>query len=174
MLFISELQVPNDELFILEQMYLESRENPTRPESQYEVVWIPVVDRFTPRTEEKNRQFETQKEIMPWYSVDHLSSIDQVVIKYIKETWGFNKKPLLVVLDPQGRVVNNNAIHMMWIWGSTAFPFSSMREEELWKEETWRMELLADSVDPRIPIWVSSSSQDSMHPYIPKPKYMSC
>ncbi|KAJ9708743.1 hypothetical protein PVL29_000655 [Vitis rotundifolia] len=155
LLFISELEVPNEELFILDQMFQESRQDPTRPESQYEVVWMPVVDRSTPWTEEKNRQFEALKAMMPWYSVDHPSSIDLAVIKYIKEMWGFNKKPLLVVLDPQGRVVNNNAIHMMWIWGSVAFPFTSLREEGLWKGETWRMELLADTIDPIIHNWIS-------------------
>ncbi|KAL6351613.1 hypothetical protein AAG906_040967 [Vitis piasezkii] len=158
LLFISELEVPHEELFILDQMYQESRQDPTRPESQYEVVWMPMVDRSTPWTEEKNRQFETLKSMMPWHSVDHPSSIDLAVIKYIKEMWGFNKKPLLVVLDPQGRVVNNNAIHMMWIWGSLAFPFTSLREEGLWKGETWRMELLADTIDPIIHNWISEGS----------------
>ncbi|KAI3831158.1 hypothetical protein MKX03_016079 [Papaver bracteatum] len=63
-------------------------------------------------------------------------------IKYIKEVWSFQKKPILVVLDPQGRVFILNALHMMWIWGSLAFPFTSMREEALWKEESWRLEVL--------------------------------
>lgn len=92
--------------------------------------------------------------MMPWYSVFHPSLLDPAVVRYIKEVWHFNKKPLLVVLDPQGKVVNPNAIHMIWIWGSTAFPFTSNREESLWKEETWRIELLADAIDANIPDWV--------------------
>ncbi|KAK7827954.1 protein sieve element occlusion b [Quercus suber] len=31
---------------------------------------------------------------------------------------------------------------MMWIWGSHAFPFTTLREEALWREEAWRLELL--------------------------------
>lgn len=62
---------------------------------------------------------------------------------------------MVVVLDPQGRVSCPNAIHMMWIWGSAAYPFTSSREEALWKEETWRLELLVDGIDQEILNWVS-------------------
>ncbi|KAM7251752.1 hypothetical protein ACFE04_023635 [Oxalis oulophora] len=155
LLLISDLDISQEELSILEQMFQESRQHPTRTESQYEVVWLPVVDRSTPWNDDKQRKFDLlQKETMPWYSVHHPSLVDPAVIRYTKEVWKFVKKPLLVVLDPQGRVVNRNAVHMMWIWGSLAFPFTSMREEALWKEEAWRIELLADSIDPNIVNWV--------------------
>ncbi|XVF02600.1 hypothetical protein REPUB_Repub04eG0188600 [Reevesia pubescens] len=154
-LLISDLELPDQELFILENMYNESRVQPTRVESQYEVIWIPVVDRSTPFDDIKRKQFESLQAKMPWYSVGHPSMIEPAVIRYIKEVWGFSKKHLLVVLDPQGRVVNPNAIHMMFIWGSSAFPFTKIREEALWKEETWRIELLADSIDPSIINWLT-------------------
>uniref|UniRef100_A0A7C9EXY4 Sieve element occlusion C-terminal domain-containing protein n=1 Tax=Opuntia streptacantha TaxID=393608 RepID=A0A7C9EXY4_OPUST len=80
--------------------------------------------------------------------------LDPAVIRYIKEIWHFNKKPLLVVLDPHGRVANPNALHMMWIWGSMAFPFTTAREEALWRDETWRIELLADAVEPMVFTWM--------------------
>ncbi|XP_057949399.1 protein SIEVE ELEMENT OCCLUSION B-like [Malania oleifera] len=155
LLLISDLDLSHGELSVLEQMYSESRLHPTRAESQYEVVWLPVVDRSTRWNEEKQRLFETLQSTMPWHSVYHPSMIDLAVIRYIKEVWHFNKKPMLVVLDPQGRVVNLNAFHMMWIWGSLAFPFTSSREEGLWKEETWRIELLADSIEPMIFHWIA-------------------
>ena len=160
LLFISELEVPYQELSILEKMYLESRQDPTKEESQYEVVWLPVVDGSTPWNEEKDRHFETQKALMTWYSVFHPSLLETAAIKYIKEVWGFNKKPMLVALDPLGRVVNPNAIHMIYIWGPTvAFPFSKSREEGLWKEVTWGIELLAAAIHPMIVDWVCSSFQ---------------
>jgi len=61
-----------------------------------------------------------------------------------------------VVLDPQGKVVCPNALYMMWIWESNAFPFTSLREESLWRDETWRLELLVDGIDPVILNWVNS------------------
>ncbi|XP_042479676.1 protein SIEVE ELEMENT OCCLUSION B-like, partial [Macadamia integrifolia] len=155
LLLISDLDISQEELSILEQMYKESRDQPTRPESQYEVVWLPVVDRNFPWTQEKQKEFDRLQSRMPWYSVHHPSLIDPAVIKYIQDVWHFNKKPILVVLDPQGRVANPNALHMMWIWGSLAFPFTSMREEALWREETWRLELLVDGIDPQILNWIT-------------------
>lgn len=154
LLYISELELQYEELEMLRQIYEETRQHPTRAESQFEVVWLPVVNRSTPWNDEKQKQFESLRSMMPWYSVFHPSLLDPAVVRYIKEVWHFNKKPLLVVLDPQGKVVNPNAIHMIWIWGSTAFPFTSNREESLWKEETWRIELLADAIDANIPDWV--------------------
>ncbi|KAB5537485.1 hypothetical protein DKX38_015018 [Salix brachista] len=154
LLLISDLEISHEELSMLQQMYSEAREQPARPESQYEVVWLPIVDRSSPWNELKEKQFEDFQRVMPWYSVYHPSLLDVAVIRYIKEVWHFNKKPLLVVLDQQGKVVNPNAIHMMWIWGSLAFPFTSLREEALWKEETWKIDLLADSIDPLIQSWM--------------------
>ncbi|KAJ6751406.1 hypothetical protein OIU85_001892 [Salix viminalis] len=84
----------------------------------------------------------------------HPSLIEKPVIKFIKEVWHFRSRPILVVLDPQGKLVCPNALHMMWIWGSNAFPFTSLREESLWRDETWRLELLVDDIDPMILNWI--------------------
>lgn len=152
LLLISDLDLSIVELSMLDQIYRESRQNKTRSESDYEVVWMPIVE--SPWTEDKQVKFEALLGLMPWYSVAHPSLIESAVIKYVRQVWNFIKKPLLVVLDPQGKVVNTNAVHMLWIWGSLAYPFTSAREESLWKEETWRLELLVDSVEPLIFQWV--------------------
>ncbi|KAI7996509.1 Protein SIEVE ELEMENT OCCLUSION B [Camellia lanceoleosa] len=152
LLIISDLDVFHEEHFILDQMYTESRQNRTRPESQYEVVWFPVLDRTIPWNDAKQQKFKAIQASMPWFSLYH-PLVDPAVIKYIKEYWHFKKKPLLVVLDQHGKLVNRNAIHMMWIWESMAFPFTSLKEEALWKETTWSIELLADSIDQSIVNW---------------------
>ncbi|KAF6144507.1 hypothetical protein GIB67_004461 [Kingdonia uniflora] len=154
LLLISDLNMSQDELSILEQLYRESR-GKRSADNQFEVVWIPVVDRSTPWTEAKQIQFEKMQLLMPWYSVHQPTLIDPAVIQYIKEVWHFTTKPLLVVLDPQGKVVCPNALHMMWIWGSMAFPFTTMKEEALWREESWRLELLVDGIDPTILNWIA-------------------
>ncbi|MBA0750536.1 hypothetical protein Gogos_001947, partial [Gossypium gossypioides] len=155
LLLISSLEFANDELAILEQIYNESRIHATRLESQYEVVWIPIVDHsIIPLPEEMQTKFENLQSTMPWYSVQDPLFIKKPVIRFIKEVWHFRTKPILVVLDPQGKVVSPNAIHMMWIWGSTAFPFTSLREEALWREETWRLDLLVDGIDPTVLNWI--------------------
>ncbi|XP_050234229.1 protein SIEVE ELEMENT OCCLUSION B-like [Mercurialis annua] len=155
LLFISGLDISRDELSILEQIYNESRIHATRMEShQYEVVWIPVVDRTIQWNDAKQKQFESLQSTMPWYTVHSPTMIDKVVIRFIKEVWHLRNKPILVVLDPQGKVVCPNALHMMWIWGSNAFPFTTLREESLWRDETWRLELLVDGIDPSILDWI--------------------
>ena len=116
---------------------------------------MPVVDvRTTPWTEEKQQQFEALQGMMPWYFVYKPSVLAPQVIRYIKEVWRFNKKAVVVALDQQGKSVNNNALHMILIWRSLAFPFTRDREEALWREESWRIELVADTLHPAIPTWV--------------------
>lgn len=154
LLLISGLDISQEELSILEQIYNESRLHLTRQESHYEVVWIPIVDHFIHWDDSMQKQFETLQFSMPWYTVYHPTLIDRAVIRYVKDVWHFKNKPILVVLDPQGRVVSPNALHMMWIWGSNAFPFTSLKEETLWKEETWRLELLVDGIDPLVLNWI--------------------
>ncbi|KAJ0074928.1 hypothetical protein Patl1_33441 [Pistacia atlantica] len=153
LLLISDMKITDEELFILKKMYKESHKG-----SQYEVVWIPVVDRSTPWTHAKQDQFENFQLRMPWYSVYHPLMIDSAVITYIEEVWNFKKNPILVVIDPEGKVINNNALHIIWIWGGRAFPFTSRKEAELWASETWTFEFLADSIDAAIPIWIAEDN----------------
>ncbi|XP_061963670.1 protein SIEVE ELEMENT OCCLUSION B-like [Populus nigra] len=154
LLLISGLDMSTDELSILEQIYNESRHHGPRLDSQYEVVWVPIVDRSVQWSDPMKGKFESMQSSMPWFTVYHPSLIEKAVIRFIKEVWHFRNKPILVVLDPQGKVVCPNALHMMWIWGSSAFPFTSLREESLWKDETWRLELLVDGIDPAILNWI--------------------
>ncbi|KAJ0564040.1 putative sieve element occlusion [Helianthus annuus] len=155
LLLISGLDLSRDELSILEQIYSESRIQGSRIDALYDVVWVPIVDPYVEYTDAMHTQFEDMKNGMPWYSVNHPSNIDRAVKKSIGDRWHFRNKPILVVLDPQGRELSPNALHMMWIWGSTAFPFTTAREEALWRDETWRLELLVSGMDPTILNWVS-------------------
>ena len=151
LLLISSLDITQDELSVLEQSYNESRDHVMRLQSPFEIVWIPIVDQLT---DARQKHFEELLAPMTWYSVYHPSIISKASIKFIKEEWHFRNRPILVVLDHQGRVVSPNAIHMMWIWGSHAFPFTTLKEETLWREEAWRLELLVDGIDATILNWV--------------------
>lgn len=155
-LLISDLDIFEEELTILAQCHYEIK---TRPGLHYEIVWIPVVDRSMPWNEESQQKFERLQAIMPWYMVAHPSLLEPAVIRYMKEVWHFSKKLILVVLDPQGKVVCNNALHMIMIWGNFAYPFTTAKEESLWREETWKLELLVDGIDPAILEWVSITLQ---------------
>ncbi|XP_065622782.1 protein SIEVE ELEMENT OCCLUSION B-like isoform X1 [Quercus suber] len=154
---LKALICPRDDVLALvdgttkKRSYNESRDHVMRLQSPFEIVWIPIIDQLT---DDKQKHFEKLLAPMTWYSVYHPSIISKASIKFIKEEWHFRNKPILVVLDHQGRVVSPNAIHMMWIWGSHAFPFTTLREEALWREEAWRLELLVDGIDAAILSWI--------------------
>ncbi|KAG6490651.1 hypothetical protein ZIOFF_051961 [Zingiber officinale] len=152
-LLISDLDIIHEELLTLIQIY--SHTNRMKEERQYEIVWLPMTDRHVPWSAAKEEAFNRLASAMPWYSLNHPSLMEPAVVRYIREVWQFDKKPILVVLDGQGKVVCPNALHMVWIWGRLAFPFTSNREEALWKDETWRLELLVDEIDPAVLTWVS-------------------
>ncbi|XP_078169935.1 protein SIEVE ELEMENT OCCLUSION B-like [Carex rostrata] len=148
MLFVSDIDISQEELFVLVQIFNDTHGG--QLERRYEIVWLPIIDRHHPWDSNKEQRYNRLASNMPWYYPHNPSMIDPAVVRYVRQSWRFDKKPLLVVLDPQGKVVCPNAMHMMWIWGSLAFPFTSVREEALWKEETWRLELLVDEIDPAI------------------------
>ncbi|KVH88937.1 hypothetical protein Ccrd_024684 [Cynara cardunculus var. scolymus] len=157
LLLISDLDISPDEILLLDQMYKEVGVGP----DQFEVVWLPVVPnhKSLPWTEVNQKKFEVLQNMMPWFSVFHPSLLDPAAIKYIKEVWHFNHKPLLVVMDPHGNIVNPNAMYMIWIWGIVAFPFTRLREESLWRDEDWRIELLVDSIEPMILDWFTKTAR---------------
>ncbi|CAA2995441.1 Hypothetical predicted protein [Olea europaea subsp. europaea] len=152
LLLVSDLDLPHEELNILHLIY-----NQQSMRHEYEVLWLPIVDHATSMGPTQDRQFLDLRSSMPWYSVDHPSLVNPVAIRYAREIWNFSHMPMLVVLDPQGRVANVNALPMMWIWGSVAFPFTKEMELRLWRESTWDIELLADSIDPRIQEWIKGN-----------------
>ncbi|KAF7806007.1 protein SIEVE ELEMENT OCCLUSION B-like [Senna tora] len=152
LLLISDLDLPQEELIILDNLYKDARSRST--EAHYEMVWIPVVDRVS-WNDFNQQKFEHLQSLMPWYSVRDPLMIEPAVIKYIREVWNFTKRAILVALDPLGRLSSPNALHMIWIWGNLAFPFTREKEESLWKMEVWTLELLVDGIDPAILEWMT-------------------
>ncbi|KZV40025.1 hypothetical protein F511_12420 [Dorcoceras hygrometricum] len=149
LLLITDLNIPHEELNILHSIY---NQHPTRQE--YEVLWLPIVEPSTTSVASfQDTDFHNLRNLMPWHSVEHPSFIEPVAVRYIREVWNFVHRPMLVVLDPQAKLSNLDALPMMWIWGSNGFPFTKQRETALWAESTWNLELLADAIDPRFTDW---------------------
>ncbi|GKA40862.1 sieve element occlusion B-like protein [Tanacetum coccineum] len=152
LLLISDLDITHEEVLVLTHIYKESR---IQQDLQYEVVWVPVVDHLMTWNDSHQHKLEQLQSMMTWHMLQHPTLLEPAVIKYIKQVWHFEKKPILVVLDPQGRVTSPNALHMVWIWRNIAYPFTSIKEDALWKEESWTLELLVDNIDPYILRWIS-------------------
>ncbi|KAK8361034.1 hypothetical protein V6Z12_A03G011500 [Gossypium hirsutum] len=139
LLLISDIDIFEEEIRVLEVVYKER---------------LPIVDRTTWNNGYQEK-FSILQSIMSWYTVSHHVAIEPAVIKYIREEWGFVKKPITVTLNPQGKVLCPNALSMMWIWGNSAFPFSSEKEESFWKAKPWTLDLLVGHLETNLPTWVS-------------------
>lgn len=154
LLLISDDEISEDELLILGHMYSDSR---TKQLFQYEIVWLPMLEKNVPRDEQLHEnKFEQLLLRMPWYVVHDYGLLEPAVARYIREVWRYTKKAMLVALDPHGKMVSPNAAHMVWIWGNTAYPFTQKRELDLWNHEEWRLQLVVNGIDPTVLNWVST------------------
>ncbi|KAF5459974.1 hypothetical protein F2P56_019878 [Juglans regia] len=162
-LLISGLDIHQDEIIILNHY----QADPLVKQGQkmhYEMVWFPIVDNVAMAQyslEENRRDFERLQSMIIWNTVLDPFAIEPAVIEFVKNIWHFEKRTIAVSLDPQGKVASENALPMMWIWANLSFPFSKETEEALWKSAeyaAWRLELLADSVDPRIIDWMTKEN----------------
>lgn len=141
LLFISSLNISNDDILILMPIYDEIREK----RDQYKIVRIPIVEKWT---DDLRKKFEMLRSKMPWYIVKYFSPV--AGIKFVKEEWHFENRtkkvyltwdspqcttqipswtrwvypptqiisiqenePIVVVMNPQGAVVNENALDMI-------------------------------------------------------------
>ncbi|KAL0360156.1 UNVERIFIED_CONTAM: protein SIEVE ELEMENT OCCLUSION B [Sesamum radiatum] len=155
LLLISELDIDKDQdLVILSDIYKESRMHETSAENHYEVVWVPILDPSNKMTPDMEKILENNRTAMQWYSVNHPNKIDPIVIKLFREKFHYHDQPILVVLDPQGMVVNTNAIDMIWIWANSGFPFSQASEEALWKDGVSGLELIVNGFHHETENWV--------------------
>lgn len=153
LLLISDLDLIDEELIVLDKMYKEAKKGKNGLE--YEIVWLPVVDRTITWTKEHETKFKELQYKMSWYTLFHPSLLDVASIRFIKEVWGFAKKLVIVSLDSAGKMVSENALHMILIWGNSAYPFTTIKEEELWKKQTWRLDFVVDAIHPEFPKWIS-------------------
>ena len=119
--FISGLDITIDEISIIKPIY-----EGIKKEDQYKIVWIPIVEQWT---DELRKKFDFLQSKMQWYIVQYFSPV--VGIKVIKEKWNFKNKPIVVVMNQQGKVVHPNALHMIRVWGMKAYPFTPAVEESL-------------------------------------------
>ncbi|XP_077242126.1 protein SIEVE ELEMENT OCCLUSION B-like [Tasmannia lanceolata] len=98
----------------------------------FEVLWIPMVDQSVQWTEAHETTFTRLAISMPWYSFGHPTMLKMAFVRYIRESWNFQKKPILVILDNKGNVASTNALPLVMLWGSlSSRPFSNLLEPNL-------------------------------------------
>ncbi|XP_074274368.1 protein SIEVE ELEMENT OCCLUSION C [Silene latifolia] len=144
--------LPMEELFFLVQQTYDHPSHSDLDDS-YAILWVPICG----SDEWSNSEvtiFNILSNSLPWYSISQPWLLSSTTIKYAKEEWEFNDKPIMVILDSLGKITNVNAADMLWTWGAKAYPFSTSREKGLWEEEKWSLKLLLNNVDPLMTMWV--------------------
>ncbi|MED6174774.1 hypothetical protein PIB30_072187 [Stylosanthes scabra] len=92
-----------------------------RHKKDCKILWVPTVEKDY-WSEEDIEKFERLKSSMPWYVVpQHLSPIKGY--KALKEEWNYKDKPIVVVADASGKVLNKNVLNLNFLACLRAFPF---------------------------------------------------
>lgn len=145
------LLITKPDLLPLDQTYFLVQQ--TTASENCVVIWIPVPSMNEWSSDAKN-SFEFFSSRVPWLSLRRPWSLNPTVMNFIREEYHFYDDPIIVVLDETGLVSNTNAMDMVWIWGPKAFPFSTSREKELWKEARWSVGLIINGITPLLSEWV--------------------
>jgi hypothetical protein len=112
LLFISSLNISNDDILILIPIYIGIR----KEEDKFKIVWIPIVEQWT---NDMRKKFEILRSDMPWYVVQYFSPV--AGIKFMKEEWHFDNEPIVVVMNLRGDVKNKDGLDSIRSFGMNAF-----------------------------------------------------
>ncbi|MED6143732.1 hypothetical protein PIB30_008679 [Stylosanthes scabra] len=96
-------------------------------------------------------KFEHLKSLMPWYLVQYFSLIKSY--KPLQEEWNYTGKSILVVTNSRGEVLKKNALHLIVVWGISAFSFRVEDEERVSQHWNW-LWIEAFNINVDIQKWV--------------------
>ncbi|KAJ7979937.1 protein SIEVE ELEMENT OCCLUSION B-like [Quillaja saponaria] len=149
LIFISILDEIEDEILCLKEVddYLKASKN----DHQYKILWVPIVDQWD---EIQKRKFENLRLKMPWYVADYFSY--KPGQRYINDDWQFKKDPIVVVMNPRGKVVSIDAMPLIRVWGGKAFPFDEAAHHRL-NKGNWTEPIMV-KVDPRATTLIKNRS----------------
>ncbi|KAI4345729.1 hypothetical protein L6164_012827 [Bauhinia variegata] len=142
--FVSTLDITEELIETLKPIH-----EATKTADQYRIVWVPFVEEWD---DDLKKGFEILKSMMPWYALHYFGTMKG--FKFIKEEWHFNGQPIVVHVNPQGKVLHQNAFSMIQLFGLDAFPFTLSIEESLSQEASWDGGPLARNISPKINCWI--------------------
>ncbi|MED6158362.1 hypothetical protein PIB30_032116 [Stylosanthes scabra] len=119
----------------------------------YKILWVPVVENWSKEAMEK---FERLKSSMPWYVLQYFKLIEGY--RVLQDEWDYQGKPIVVVADAFGNVLNKNALHPISLWGMKAFPYDSFTIQSVSKNWNWFWQVLFKIHSP-IQTWVKSQDK---------------
>lgn len=152
LLFISGLHSIEDEILLLNSIYKRLQENPKViikgfKKEDFKILWIPIVDIWDDGLKQK---FKNLKEKMKWYVLEYFSELPGLGIVKQKLKY-LDNKPVVSVINPQGDIINVNAMDIIFQWGIEAFPFRQSDGDDLVKKWSWFWNLMK-KVDPNVEV----------------------
>ncbi|XP_052484430.1 protein SIEVE ELEMENT OCCLUSION C isoform X2 [Gossypium raimondii] len=144
--------LPFEQLFFLVNQTYDHPHN-DKIEGSYAIIWVPI-SFYEAWTDAEQKLFDFISNSMPCYLVRQPWSLNSAVVNFMKQEWNYGGEAIMVVLDSEGMITNLNALDMVFIWGSKAYPFSLSRENELWDGEQWKMQLITNEIHPILTQWV--------------------
>nr|AHY04439.1 sieve element occlusion by forisomes 1 [Dipteryx panamensis] len=150
LLFISSLDSIDDEIRLLNSIYDRLKEDPKEVKGfnkeDFKILWIPIVDSWDKDSVEK---YKTLKTKIKWYAVEFLSLVPG--IRLVREVLKFETKPIIPVISPQGKRINDNAMDIIFEWGVDAFPFRKEDGDQLTQKWKWFWDVIK-KVNPAIQV----------------------
>ncbi|KAK7278465.1 hypothetical protein RJT34_23494 [Clitoria ternatea] len=143
MLFISGLDSIGDEILLLNSIYNRLEKNATEDikgfkKGDFKMLWIPVVDNWNPLQKER---FKTLKKDIKWHVLEYFSTLPGIGI--LKEKFNYyDSKPIVPVINPQGEIINEDAMEVLFQWGIDAFPFRKSDGDDLSRKWKWFWSLM--------------------------------
>ncbi|KAF8014422.1 hypothetical protein BT93_H0291 [Corymbia citriodora subsp. variegata] len=154
LLIISDLKINEDDITTLGSIHADTKrfsglieeygskhgfvQDQTKKETLYELVWVPVVD----AKDDNEEELQKFKSLMPWaFRVDPFK-MNKWATTYIKEEWRFKRETKVVVLDSHAWVENTDAMPMLRIWGTDAYPYTETESTHPWTEPCNWVELV--------------------------------
>lgn len=163
LLIISGQKIPEFDIAIIESIHKGRQESPkggivpiqmesesqkkkveetvTVSETRYELVWIPIVD----AGQDKLEALPSFESVRPWAFVVDPRKMNKFAARYIKEEWHFKRETMVVVLDSLGWVENTDAMPMLRLRETDAFPYTGNESTRLWRgRRNWFQLLLSE------------------------------
>ncbi|KAK7345946.1 hypothetical protein VNO77_16562 [Canavalia gladiata] len=136
LLFISTLDSIADEIRLLNSINDRLVEDPNDKtgfkKEEFKILWVPIVDRWDDERKEVLKSF---KNGIKWYVLEYTSPLPG--IRLIREDLNFQNKPIVPVVNPQGIVINDDAMDIIFEWGIDAFPFRKSDGDLLAQKWKW-------------------------------------
>ncbi|XP_057734526.1 protein SIEVE ELEMENT OCCLUSION B-like [Arachis stenosperma] len=158
LLFISTLDRIEDEIRLVNSIYDGLLANNDKKEKggyhrdEFKIVWIPIVHKWEEGSKERFKNLKRNYNIK-WYSVEYLGELPgrRIIEDDFVRPYGFDihDRPIIPVLGPHGRRINENALDLIFQWGIDAFPFRKEDGTALDKKWTWLWDAIK-KVNPTI------------------------